>query len=203
VLAEACRQAVAWGADGPSIAINLSARQFQDPELFADVKATLSASGVDPRRLRIEITEHLLISDLGGAIATLNLLRQLGVTIAIDDFGTGYSSLDYLRDLPIDAIKLDRSFITEIGPNGGALPIIEGITTLSHILGLAVTAEGIETSHQLARLREIGCDRGQGFLLGRPAPSGPIPPRPIVAMSPLPSVITNRRQSERRRRLAP
>ena len=160
--------------------------------------AALAATGLDPARLRIEITEHVLIADIGEAIAILTRLRQAGVRITIDDFGIGYSSLGYLRDLPTDTIKLDRSFIRSIDVNDGALSIIEGITSLSHILGLAITAEGIETPAQLASLRTIGCDRGQGFLLGRPTPASEAPPAFIVAMPRLKSVRTRRRGGDRR-----
>ncbi len=118
----------------------------------------------------------MLIEDMAATAATLNRLRELGVRVAIDDFGTGYSSLRYLRELPVDAIKLDRSFVHGLESSAGALAIVEGITALAHAIGLAVTAEGIETEGQLAHLQAIGCDRGQGFLLGKPMPATAEPP---------------------------
>jgi diguanylate cyclase (GGDEF)-like protein/PAS domain S-box-containing protein len=176
VLREVCRQLAAWGNDAPAIAVNLSASQFNDPDLVRDIASYCRETGVEPQNLLMEITEHVLIEHLPATASTLDQLHQLGVAVAIDDFGTGYSSLRYLRDLPIDAIKLDRSFVHGLESDPGALAIVEGITSLAHAIGLSVTAEGIETTEQLTRLREVGCDRGQGYFLARPAPAENRPP---------------------------
>ncbi|MBA3379380.1 MAG: EAL domain-containing protein [Chloroflexia bacterium] len=176
VIEEVCRQLRQWGSGTPAIAINLPTAQFTDPELARDIGTAMARFGIDPRMLWVEITEHMLVDDLPATVSTLNQLRKLGVSMAIDDFGTGYSSLRYLRELPVDSIKLDRSFVHGLESSPGALAIVEGITSLAHAIGLTVTAEGIETVGQLTRLRAIGCDRGQGFYLARPAPADEHPP---------------------------
>ncbi len=177
VAMESCRQAARWksselaGGVEPAVSINLSAAQFRDPKLAYELARELDRTGLDPARLNLEITEHLLVVDVEGTAKTLSELRDLGVKIAIDDFGTGYSSLGYLRHLPVDAIKLDRAFVRGLGADAGSLAIVEGITALAHSLGLSVTAEGIETEEQLAYVRSAGCDRGQGYLFARPSPA--------------------------------
>ena len=170
-LTQVCDVLARWGADSLPISLNFSATQFSDPNLVSDVAAELARTGIDPRTLRLEITEQVVIEDLAGTVSTLRQLRELGVGVAIDDFGAGYSSLRYLRELPVTDIKLDRLFLHGLETDPGALAMITGIITLAHAIGLPVTAEGIETAGQLALLRGIDCDYAQGFHLGRPGPA--------------------------------
>lgn len=178
VLTAACRQARIWEQrDGstPLVAVNLSVREFQHPDLPGDVARVLAETGLAPARLQLEITESAAMQDIDGAIATLNALRQLGVRLALDDFGTGHSSLSYLQRLPVDTLKLDRSFLDGTGREtmrGRA--IIPAITALAHALDLTVIAEGIETADHLNWVRAAGCDWGQGYYISRPAPAAEI-----------------------------
>jgi EAL domain-containing protein (putative c-di-GMP-specific phosphodiesterase class I) len=183
VLREACRQLAIWGDGAPSISVNFSASQFRESDLAESIASELRCRHIDPSRLQVEITETVLIDDVEIIIGTLHQLRDIGIHVTIDDFGTGYSSLRYLRDLPVDAIKVDRSFISGLESDAGALAIVEGITSLAHAIGLTVTAEGIETAEQLHRLREMGCDFGQGFHLARPTPAGASPPGLALAIT--------------------
>ncbi len=176
VLAEACRQARAWQLADPTLAghvvsVNLSARQFAQPDLAARVAAVLAETGLPPETLELEITESLAMSDAEAAGVTLRALHGLGVRVALDDFGTGYSSLAYLSQLPLDVIKVDRSFIAGLHESPANLAIVRAVVGLAQGLGIVVTAEGIEREDQLAALRELGCDRGQGFLFARPRPA--------------------------------
>ena len=177
VLLQACRQAALWdvgaGGDPPAVSVNLSAHQLSDPRLPADVVAALATSGLAPRSLWLEVTESVLMDDVTASIAVLNDLRSAGVRLVIDDFGTGYSSLSYLRTLPIDGIKIDRSFVSELGLTGDDA-IVQAIIQLGHGLGLTITAEGVETEAQAAILRHLGCDTAQGYLYGRPGPLVPL-----------------------------
>ena len=152
----------------PTIAINLAPRELAQPDLVERVRRTLNEQGVAAHRLCIEITESAVLDEVETAIATLEALRSLGVRLAIDDFGTGYSSLSYLRRLPVDIVKIDRSFTSEIGNDGSNLTIIAGIIGLARGLGLDVIAEGVETMRQRDTLRELGCTFGQGFLFSPP-----------------------------------
>jgi diguanylate cyclase (GGDEF)-like protein/PAS domain S-box-containing protein len=170
-LTQVCETLLQWGADAPSVSLNFSATQFSDPGLVQDIAAEISRTGIDPGKLRLEITEQVMIEDLMGTVSTLTKLRELGVGIAIDDFGSGYSSLRYLRELPVTDIKLDRWFMRGVETDPGALAMVTAIVTLTHAIGLSVTAEGIETAGQLALMHTIGCDFGQGFYLGRPGPA--------------------------------
>ena len=158
----------------PSLAINLSPRELAQPDLVERVQSTLTEHGVAPHRLCIEITESAVLDEVDTAIATLNALRDIGIRLAIDDFGTGYSSLSYLRRLPVDIVKIDRSFTSELGSDSDSdsanLTIVAGIIGLAHGLGLEVIAEGIETPRQLEILRELGCTYGQGYLFSAPVP---------------------------------
>jgi diguanylate cyclase (GGDEF)-like protein/PAS domain S-box-containing protein len=147
-----------------TLAVNLSPRELAQPDLVERVRATLNNAGVDPHRLCLEITESALLEDADVALATLAQLKDAGVLLAIDDFGTGYSSLNYLRRLPVDVVKIDRSFIAEVGLGGAGDTIIAGIIGLTLGLGLEVIAEGIERPEQAAALLELGCTLGQGFL---------------------------------------
>ena len=176
VLAQACRQARAWQlADARLadlvVAVNLSARQFARPDLAARVAAVLAETGLAPASLELEITESLAMSDAEATGVTLRALHELGVRVALDDFGTGYSSLAYLTQLPLDVIKIDRSFVAGLHDSAASLAIVRAVVGLAQGLGIAVTAEGIEREDQLAELIELGCDRGQGFLFSRPAPA--------------------------------
>jgi len=174
VLGEACRQLQAWDRAGvrvPKVAVNLSARQFADGRLAERIAARLADSGIPPERLELELTESILMQDVGAALRMLESLKRLGPSVAIDDFGTGYSSLNYLKQFPIDVLKIDRSFVDGL-PNGEQdAQIARAIIAMAHSLGLAVIAEGVENAAQLAFLREHGCDEVQGFLLGRPLPA--------------------------------
>jgi EAL domain-containing protein (putative c-di-GMP-specific phosphodiesterase class I) len=159
-----------WGPDTPSIALNLSATQFSDPGLVSDIAAHLDRTGIDPGKLRLEITEQITIEDLAETVSTLKQLRELRVGVSIDDFGSGYSSLRYLRELPVSGVKLDRSFMRDLESDPGAQAMVRGIVSLAHAIGLSVTAEGIESAGQLELMHAIGCDHGQGFYLARPGP---------------------------------
>jgi len=173
VLGEACCQLVAWqerhpGKAAPLVSVNISARQFRNPDLAGEVAATLADTGLDPGLLKLEITETAAMAQLETSIATLAALRNLGVRLAIDDFGAGYSSLAYLQSLPVDTLKIDRSFFEDVARNRA---IVRAVTDLAHGLGLDVTAEGLETAVQVAWAREAGCDRGQGYYFARPLPA--------------------------------
>jgi len=157
------------------LAVNLSAAQFRDTQLIGDIKAVLQASGLAPEQLELEITESILIEDASAATKTLNSLAALGVRLAIDDFGTGYSSLSYLRRFPINTLKIDRSFVTEMESSVDAEVIVKAIVNLAHNLGMAVVAEGVESTGQLARLSALGCAKVQGFLFSRALPIDDLP----------------------------
>jgi diguanylate cyclase (GGDEF)-like protein len=173
VLEEACRQLRVWHElsqdTALTMSVNVSARQFQHAGLVADVEGALDASGVDPRCLKLEITESAIMRDAEGSVATLRALKTLGVELAIDDFGTGYSSLAYLKRFPVGTLKIDRSFVDGLGRDAQDAAIVRSVIALAQTLELSVTAEGIETTAQQAELSMLGCDFGQGYLLGRPA----------------------------------
>ena len=156
---------------GGTVAINVSPRSMVDSRFAEKVADALSTRRIDPRRLLIEVTERTLMDTSGSAIRSLNQLRDLGVRVGLDDFGTGYSSLGYLQQLPLDFLKIDRSFIGSLADSSRARATVEALTVLAHAHGLTVTAEGVETDLQLAAVREIGCDFAQGFLTGRPGPA--------------------------------
>jgi EAL domain-containing protein (putative c-di-GMP-specific phosphodiesterase class I) len=172
VLAEACRTLAAWQAEGREItvSVNLAPRQILDDDLVDTVRMACDRADADPSGLVLEITENALIETLGVARSRLHELRKLGVGLALDDFGTGYSSLQYLRDLPVDLVKIDRSFVEGLGAgDDGALA--DAIIGLADALGLVSVAEGVERPDQLERLQGMGCALLQGYLLGRPAPA--------------------------------
>jgi EAL domain-containing protein (putative c-di-GMP-specific phosphodiesterase class I) len=179
IVAEACRQLRQWqtGAGlGPLVmSVNLSARQLQHPELVDDVARAIDDAPMDAGALRLEITETVVMQEAPSTLAKLQALKRLGVRLAIDDFGTGYSSLGYLKRFPVDTLKVDRSFVKGIGRDTEDTAIVRAVVTVAKSLGLAVTAEGIETDEQLRDLRELGCDRGQGYLFARPMPGDRIP----------------------------
>ncbi|HSP34119.1 MAG TPA: EAL domain-containing protein [Thermoanaerobaculia bacterium] len=171
VLREACQQAADWHRRGHRVvmAVNLSGRQFGDPDLIRYIKDALEAAELKPEFLELEITEGYAMQDVPKAIYTLRQLKALGVRIAIDDFGTGYSCLSYLKQFPIDTLKLDGSFVRDLSTPEDA-QIALGVIALAHSLKLKVIAEGVETISQLAFLREHACDRLQGYLFSRPMP---------------------------------
>jgi diguanylate cyclase (GGDEF)-like protein len=175
VLAEACRQGAAWLAQQPgrplTVAVNLSARQLLEPDLADQVAAALEESGFPPELLELELTESMVMGDVDGALRTLQALKLLGVRLAMDDFGTGYSSLSYLARLPVDTLKIDQSFVRRLHNDSGTAAIVEATVGLAHALGMSITAEGIETPEDLARLRALRCERGQGYYFCRPAPA--------------------------------
>ncbi len=170
VLTQACQQAAAWQhADHPiGMSVNVSARQLDQDGLEGDVKRALEQSGLDPAALTLEITETALMLDIDAATTRLNALKALGVRIAIDDFGTGHSSLAYLRRFPVDALKIDRSFIAGIASSDAAAAIIRTLVQLGKTLDIETLAEGIEQPAQLEKLQQENCDQGQGFLFARP-----------------------------------
>jgi diguanylate cyclase (GGDEF)-like protein len=170
VLHRACEDAAGWPGE-VRVAVNLSAVQFRGDALVPSVVAALAASGLPAERLELEITEGVLLQDGEATLATLRDLRALGVRVAMDDFGTGYSSLGYLRSFPFDKIKIDRSFVGELGASPDCEAIVRAVTGLGGSLGIATTAEGVETAEQLERLRAEGCDEAQGYHLGRPMPA--------------------------------
>ncbi|MFG6463075.1 EAL domain-containing protein [Roseateles sp. DXS20W] len=174
VIDQACAQLARWRADGlamPRIAVNVAARQFAAGDLDRVVGQALRRHGVPPACLELEVTESMLIDRPGEGVDMLRRLKDLGVKLSLDDFGTGYSSLAYLRQFPIDALKVDKSFVDHIGigPDGSA--IVDAVISLAHRLGLAVVAEGVETPAQQAHLRAQGCDELQGYGLARPMPA--------------------------------
>jgi diguanylate cyclase (GGDEF)-like protein len=170
---EACRTAARW-PENLKIAVNLSPAQFRSPGLFEVIADALSASGLKPERLELEITETILLQDGDTTLATLYRLRELGVRIAMDDFGTGYSSLSYLQSFPFDKIKIDRSFIKNIADSASSLNIVRAVAALASGLGVAATAEGVETQEQLETIRAEGCTEMQGFLMSKPLPADEI-----------------------------
>jgi diguanylate cyclase (GGDEF)-like protein len=169
VIQQACRDAAVWPKD-IGVAVNLSSAQFKGLTLVQTVVSALEASGLSPFRLELEITESALLTDNESTIATLNHLRSLGVRIAMDDFGTGYSSLSYLRSFPFDKIKIDRSFIKDLGATGECSAIVRAVASLGAALGMTTTAEGVETAEQLRQIRDQGCTEVQGYFFGRPCP---------------------------------
>ena len=173
VLRTACRQMTAWRASGvavPRISVNLSVRQLERADILEVVQSALQESGLPPDALELEITESVIMN-VDDAINVLKRLRELGVRLAVDDFGTGYSSLAYLKLLPINTLKIDRSFVIGIGDNLGDESIIQAVIGLARSLGLSTVAEGVETEQQLAFLRHAGCDEIQGYFFGKPQPS--------------------------------
>jgi EAL domain-containing protein (putative c-di-GMP-specific phosphodiesterase class I) len=150
------------------VCVNLSARQFWEPDLANKVACVLNECGLDPQHLFLEVTESTAMSDVQATTAALKELQGLGVRAIIDDFGTGYSSLSYLERFPVEYVKIDRSFVGGLGKEPGAAVLASGVISLAHALGLKVIAEGVETEEQFERLREMGCDLAQGFYFAKP-----------------------------------
>ncbi|MCX5512032.1 EAL domain-containing response regulator [Kaistia algarum] len=174
VLNEACRQGAAWEASGLGdlrVAVNMSPIQFKRQGVETLVKDALAASGMRPTSLELELTEGILLGNDEQIVKQMHILRSLGVTLSVDDFGTGYSSLSYLRSFPLHRLKIDRSFVQDLGSDPSALAIVRTIIDLGHILHLQVLAEGVETESQLQLLRSEGCDEGQGYYFSRPVPA--------------------------------
>ncbi|HEX9969879.1 MAG TPA: EAL domain-containing protein [Acidimicrobiales bacterium] len=178
-LEEACRQLAEWRAVHPEcadlqVSVNLSARQFADPDLVPVVAGALRDAGLDPSGLWLEITESVLMEEAESTVETLRALRALGIHLSIDDFGTGYSSLSYLKRFPVDTLKIDRSFVDGLGTDAEDEAIVTAVVRLAQALELGVVAEGVETAAQLAELRRLGCTAVQGYYLGRPMPASEV-----------------------------
>ncbi|KAB1073927.1 EAL domain-containing protein [Methylobacterium planeticum] len=174
VMRRACQEASRW-PDGLKVAVNVSAVQFTSARLIGAVRDALAVSGLPGRRLELEITESVLVANPGTTTAMLHSLKGLGARVSMDDFGTGYSSLSYLRSFPFDKIKIDQSFVRDLGQADDSGFIVRAVIGLGASLGMTTTAEGVETEAQLARLRGEGCDEVQGYLFSRPVPSSEIP----------------------------
>jgi EAL domain-containing protein (putative c-di-GMP-specific phosphodiesterase class I) len=171
ILRTACGQVQRWRAEGLQLnmlSVNISARQFRSPHLVDQIAETLRRTGLPAGCLDLEITESLMMDDVQEFIARLQALKDLGVQLSVDDFGTGFSSLNYLKQFPVDRLKIDRSFVCDIASDPGDAAIVQAVIQLGHVLGLAVTAEGVETGEQLAFLRRHGCDEGQGYYFSKP-----------------------------------
>jgi EAL domain-containing protein (putative c-di-GMP-specific phosphodiesterase class I) len=174
VVREACRQAQSWVAAGlpiGSIAVNVSALEFRNEDFLESLFATLKETGLDPKALELEVTESALMKNAESASTILQILRKAGVRIALDDFGTGYSSLSYLRKFPLDALKIDQSFVRQIADSSGGNTIVSTIIAMARSLHLLVIAEGVETPEELAFLLEQQCDEAQGYKFSRPIPA--------------------------------
>jgi diguanylate cyclase (GGDEF)-like protein len=171
VLEQACRDQERWRHEhfaDLTMAINVSAHQLMAADLVSKVAAVLEATGVPPELVTLEVTEGVLVQDSGRTNGVLRGLKQLGIMLALDDFGTGYASLNYLKRLPIDIVKIDRSFIADLDQDRASHAIVVAVVELAHLLGMTVVAEGVETTAQHEALRAIGCDQSQGFYFGRP-----------------------------------
>jgi EAL domain-containing protein (putative c-di-GMP-specific phosphodiesterase class I) len=170
IVASAAAQIKAWHErfGALTLAVNISARQFHEPNLHDRLLEILKSNGLPPSSIEIEITESMALSDVSHAIETLQQLKRIGVKIAVDDFGTGHSSLNYLRRFDVDYIKIDRSFVAGIGTESSDETIVKAIIAMGHSLGLTIVAEGVETPAQYEFLRTHGCDRVQGYLISRP-----------------------------------
>ncbi|MCB1528368.1 MAG: EAL domain-containing protein [Hyphomicrobiaceae bacterium] len=168
VMKKACREICERSAS-LQVAVNVSAVEFRDGDVLASVREAIATSGINPERIKVEITESLLMNKDRATLFQLDQIRDLGIHISMDDFGTGYSSLSYLQSYPIDCIKIDRAFVSGLDKGGSSAAIIEAIARLANALGMTTVAEGVETDAQLDLLKEIGCTEAQGYLLGKPA----------------------------------
>jgi EAL domain-containing protein (putative c-di-GMP-specific phosphodiesterase class I) len=174
VLREACRQARAWidaGLPAISVAVNVSAMEVRDEHFLENLFSTLGDTGFDPKSLVVELTESVLMKHAEAAASILQGVRQVGIRVAIDDFGTGYSSLGYLRRFPLDALKIDQSFIRQISTPGEDTAIVAAVIGMAQNLKLRVIAEGVETQEELAFLRARHCEAAQGYYFSRPVPA--------------------------------
>jgi EAL domain-containing protein (putative c-di-GMP-specific phosphodiesterase class I) len=195
VLETACNQLAQWAesprAEHLTMSVNVSARQFHQSEFVQEVVATLQRTGAPAHRLRIELTESMLVQDMDGIIAKMTRLKALGIGFSLDDFGTGYSSLIYLKLLPLDQLKIDQAFVRDLLTDPNDAAIAKTIVALGQSLGLAVMAEGVETQAQRDFLRELGCTSYQGFFFGHPGTSDDI--RRHVDTVPAPLELISRR----------
>jgi EAL domain-containing protein (putative c-di-GMP-specific phosphodiesterase class I) len=172
VLETACRQITTWADRGETrhiiLAVNVSARQFRQPDFVDQVLAALGRTGANPQNLKLELTESMLVDNVEDVIAKMTALKSRGLSFSLDDFGTGYSSLSYLKRLPLDQLKIDQSFVRDVlvEPNDGA--IAQTIVALGRTMGLSVIAEGVETVEQRDLLSHLGCHAYQGYLVSRP-----------------------------------
>jgi diguanylate cyclase (GGDEF)-like protein/PAS domain S-box-containing protein len=176
VLEEAVRQASVWSKRFPSdpprlISVNISGRQFQQRDLIPTVLSVLDASQLEPRCLKLEITESVMMRDPQASLEAMKVFQSRKIHLVIDDFGTGYSSLSYLKRFPVDTLKVDKSFVDGLGKDPESTAIVQAVISLAKSLGMRVTAEGIETKEQLEHLRSLDCDQGQGYFLARPLPA--------------------------------
>jgi len=174
VLREACRQAQAWidaGLPAMTMAVNVSAMEFRDKKFMASLVAILAETGFDPRSLELELTESVLMKHAASTATILRTLRESGIRVAVDDFGTGYSSLSYLQKFPIDAVKIDQSFIRQISTAGDDTTIVKAVIGMARGLKLRVIAEGVETQEEAAFLRAYRCEEAQGYFFSRPVPA--------------------------------
>jgi EAL domain-containing protein (putative c-di-GMP-specific phosphodiesterase class I) len=173
VLEAAAREAARWQHEFDEsfvVSVNLSARQLAQPGLVDRLAAVIEHTGITPHNLCLEITESVLMEDAEAVISVVERMRALGVQLSIDDFGTGYSSLGYLKRFPVNAVKIDRSFVSGLGTDAGDTAIVSAVVGLAHALGLQVVAEGVETEQQLAELIALGCDEAQGYFFAPPQP---------------------------------
>jgi EAL domain-containing protein (putative c-di-GMP-specific phosphodiesterase class I) len=174
VLHEACAQIKAWQQNALTrdlvLAVNVSPKQFRQPDFVAQVRAALKHHAINPERLKLEITESILLENIEETITTMQVLKEIGVRFSLDDFGTGFSSLQYLKRLPLDQLKIDRSFVRDIAIDSSDKAIVRTIIAMAQSLGLGVIAEGVETEEQLQLLLDSGCSHYQGYLFGKPIP---------------------------------
>lgn len=173
-LRTACFTAATWPTE-LSIAVNLSPIQFRHGNIVATIEGSLAASGLQPGRLELEITESVFLRDTVGTLTALNQLRTMGIGVALDDFGTGYSSLSYLHSFPFNKIKIDQSFVRDLITNKESMSIVRAVIGLGKSLGMKTLAEGVETLEQLNGLRDKGCTEVQGYFFSRPRPANEIP----------------------------
>ena len=175
ILRTACLQLVEWARDPLTahwtLAVNVSARQFRHSHFVDEVLGVLEETGANPHRLKLELTETLLLDDVEDTILRMDTLREAGLGFSLDDFGTGYSSLSYLKRLPLDQLKIDQSFVRDLLTDVNDASIARTIVTLAHSLDLGVIAEGVETQEQRDMLASLGCHTWQGYLFGRPGPA--------------------------------
>jgi EAL domain-containing protein (putative c-di-GMP-specific phosphodiesterase class I) len=175
VLKQACLRAKRWfdaGLNLPRMAVNVSALQFATPDFVQTVEEILESTGMDGSRLELELTESIIMRDMDEGAGKMQALKAHGITFAIDDFGVGYSPLTYLHRLPVDVVKIDRSFISQIAQPAGSFPLVQTIVVLAHRQGFQVVAEGIETEAQMDLVRAVHCDRMQGYYFGVPVFTG-------------------------------
>jgi EAL domain-containing protein (putative c-di-GMP-specific phosphodiesterase class I) len=171
VLRTACKQNRKWQKQGLrdlTVSVNVSANQFQQVKFVREVKKALADSGLEPQYLTLELTESTMLRNIEHSIEVMRSLQDIGVRVSIDDFGTGYSSLSYLKDLPINTLKIDRSFINNLKINTSDIAIVKAIITMGHGLAVKVVAEGVETEEQIELLKDLKCHYAQGFYLHRP-----------------------------------